>query len=206
MRFAFIALVVSALSAFPAHAQQAGTSRHQSPADIVAAANRRATEMEQLRSALRSPDQSVRIATYSAVFDSGDPAMMNVAFEEGVLSTDATVKTLTFRAAFAQIQSLPIEIVGQYRYAGDGANRYSPIASGIQIRQYDVRTGQFSGPALAGLLTAHGNVSGSSLSGQIHTECSFNMENQPGTWEFMGNMTCRINEHYFNGTIRTRLR
>lgn len=203
---ALIAVAMLA-SCLPAEAQRAGGgAQKQTPAQILAAANEKAKEIEQLKAALRSPDQSVRIATYGAMFDSGDPDIVNMALEEGVLSTDAAVKALTFRTALGQLSALPFEIIGNYRYAGGGESRYSAISAGIWIDQYNADTGQLSGGALNGLLKARLTISGSGLNGQIVPECSIQLPNTPGTWVFEGKVTCQITSDYFEATIRTRLR
>ena len=165
----------------------------QSAAEVLKKANAASSEIEQLRQNLRSPDQSVRVATFQAMIESNNPSLKEVAISEGFASTDETIKTMTFRAVAGDLIRVRLEPVGLP--AGQVYRNYDVHAGslGFVLFNYDWRSGSFCAQR-----NEHGVCFDSPPTGQVsgrtftfrNNSCQGQLHNIDGTWEFEGQVIC----------------
>jgi len=198
-------------------AQRSGSGQQaQSPADILRSANARSAEMEQLRQNLRSPDQSVRLATFEAMVDSNSPSMREMAISEGFAGTDEAMKSMSFRAALIGVSAIHIEPKGlppgQAYLNWDTFQRLFDFR--IKEDEYDWRTGSFCERNSEGVCRSVSDVAGQ-MSGRTFSyknglgspRCAGQLVNVDGTWEFEGRISCTANGGAtLNGDFKMKIR
>lgn len=164
---------------------------------------RDAKEVEQLRAALQSPDQSVRVAAFWAMVNSGNPALAEMAITTAFANADQATKALAIRAAFASIRVMEVELTLP-QDASEEAKRELGQALGhsfatISNIKYDSNSGKFQGHF--GGYDSSGQVSGMTISFQT-MGCAGTLTNKEGTWMFQGKVRCQA--FTYPGTFRLR--
>jgi hypothetical protein len=170
---------------------------------VLESIQREAKEAEQLRAALQSPDQSVRLAAFWAMVNSGNPAFAEMAITTAFANADQATKALAVRAAFASVQVMEVELslpqdasVEAKKELGVAlANSWATITD----IKYDLKSGKFQGSIPHGI--GSGQVSGMTISFQT-PGCSGTLNNKEGTWIFQGKVRC--NASTYPGTFRLR--
>ncbi|MDG4601613.1 MAG: hypothetical protein P9C48_00220 [Defluviicoccus sp.] len=170
---------------------------------VLESIQREAKEVEQMRAALQSPDQSVRVAAFWAMVNSGNPALSEMAITTAFANADQATKVLAVRAAFASVQVLEVELTLP-QDASEPARRDLGQAIGhgmatISEIKYDAKTGKFQGRSMS--LDSSGQVSGITISFKTNG-CSGTLVNKEGTWVFQGKVRCESS--VFAGTFRLR--
>jgi hypothetical protein len=184
----------------------AQTAPKKSAAAVLEDAKKRASEMDQLRAGLRSPDSSVRISTFSAMVESGDPSLEEIALGEAIVSSDAAIKNLAFKHAFRNIRALAFTADSDMRVAGSGQQMFQSAYAGASIESYNAQTGTFesrswrvSGTYGVGRIAGNAIDISSSL-------CKGNLLNVEGTWTFKGRIECAAGDNIMRVTVSTALR
>jgi hypothetical protein len=200
--------VAALVTVMPASYAQKATQ--QSAAEVLKKANAAASEVEQLRQNLRSPDQSVRVATFQAMIESNNPSLVEIAISEGFASTDEAMKTMAFRAAAADTERVIFEPIGLP--AGQVYRNYDTQANGLNfaLQNYDWRSGTFCSRrdpnGVCQTRPPTGQFSGRTFTFKTDF-CQGQLQNVDGTWEFEGQIIC--NPGYndsMSGKFRLKLR
>ena len=195
MSFRTLIIVSALIFAASASAQQS-SSRPMTAAEVLKQAQQGTSDVEQLRSALQSPDASTRLSTMTAMLQSNNPALSSLAISEGNASSDADMRNLAVRAAFREITIFTPQPVNAL--ADDAAKRYSMLSGlvnglRIQITGYNWTAGYFKG---AGYATA-GEISAGRV--EFHTGgCSGVLLSKSGSWRFEGQVNCNYNNGSFS--------
>lgn len=193
--------------------QKAGRSSQQSAAEVLKHSSAASAELEQLQRNLRSPDAAVRLSTFQAMVASDNPSLKELAIEEGFASTQETMKTLAFRAAGMDIDTIslvPVGLPGGQVYRNH--EQYVKQLT-FSLKEYDWRSGTFcrfreNNGVCGDLAYTKGQISGRVLTFRSN-DCSGQLQNIDGTWEFEGPVTCRYQadgRDMMSGKFRARLR
>lgn len=173
-----------------------------SPTDVMRSAQQGAAEIEQLRTALRGPDASVRVATFVAMIESNNVSLTALAINEGHAGSDAVLRDLTARAAFRELQGFTVEPVKELSPEVEKLYRTTfSDADGLQstITNYDWTTGKF------GLKRGYGQISGSRMEFRSN-HCQGNLAAVEGSWAFEGNVVCNRGGASFSERMRLVIR
>jgi len=170
---------------------------------VLESIQREAKEAEQLRAALQSPDQSVRVAAFWAMVNSGNPAFAEMAITTAFANADQATKALAIRAAFASVQVMEIELTlpqdASEKAKEDLGDAIGHALATISEIKYDAKTGKFEGRSMN--IDSSGQVSGMTISFKTRN-CSGTLLNKEGTWVFQGKVRCESS--VFAGTFRLR--
>lgn len=172
---------------------------------VLESIQREAKEAEQLRAALQSPDQSVRLAAFRAMVNSGNPAFAEMAITTAFANADQATKALAIRAAFESVQVMEVELTLP-QDAPEGAKPKLDSAlkgsfATISDIKYDSKTGKFQGQVSGFGTNGSGQVSGMTISFQT-PGCAGTLVNKEGTWIFQGKVRCEA--FTYPGTFRLR--
>ncbi len=102
-RLLMLFLLLSVSASPPAVAQQ-------SAAEILERARARSQDIEELKKVLNGPDQNMRLTTFDAMVNSGDPVMKEVALDLGLASADSLLQGLAFKAAIMSLDRVHLTL------------------------------------------------------------------------------------------------
>lgn len=184
-------------------AQQQRELPAQSAADVLSTVKKGAGEIEQLRATLRGPDASARVAAFSAMVESNNPALVTIAINEGHVSSDAVLRDLAVRAAFRELKGFTPEPVAKLS-AEAQANYLKFSAVRVEINEYQWARGTFKGMGTG----SHGIV-GQVSAGQLAFAsqiCQATLIAIEGTWAFEGTVNCSVNNQALRERMRVQIR
>ena len=163
----------------------------QSPADVLRSLQQSSGDIEQLRSALQSPNPSVRASAFTAMIQSNNPSLITMAINEGHISSDAALRDLAARAAFRELRGFQIEPDGDSPPDTQSAIVAFSNENGLRVKLtgYDWVSGAFMN--YAGV----GQMSGSRLTFKT-AYCQGTLAAKEGSWTYEGLVVCA------NGNIR----
>lgn len=205
-RFLALAVATVAATLLPAMAQQGGSrTPKQTPAQVLEAAKAKSKEMDELRSALRSPDASLRTSAFNAMIASDDPTMTEVAMNEAIASDDTNLRALALRASGRTLRN--IILVPSGLPEGRVWANYDRYASQLSFRTdrfYYIEDGTFR---MCDTCNAKVSISGLSLTFS-NSPCRGVLTNIPGTWEMEGEVSCEnsTQDRWMRGTFRMKMR
>ena len=172
------------------------------PAEVLRAAQGASGDIEQLQAALKSPDASVRMATFSAMVDSNNPALSSLAINTGHASADASMRDVAARAALKEIQTLIVEpsttLTGEALAAQTSFSNNNGLR--IVLTKIDWRSGQAE-TYVGGRV----QVSGSTITFQ-NAFCQGRLSAVEGSWVYEGNVACVNGPSRLTEKMRTSLR
>ncbi len=170
-----------------------------SPASVLERIQKESKEFEQLRSALTSPAESVRVAAFNAMIESGNLSLRELAITTAFASDDEALRSLAIRAAFSSVQVITVTLITSekpsYQEKRDVTKARGSKSATVSSIKYDVKTGKFTGA------DASGQVSGTVITFQTRG-CAGSLTNKKGTWEFQGKVRC--GKSVFDGTYKLR--
>jgi len=177
-------------------------STMQSPAEVLRNIPHTSNDIEQLRAGLSSPDPSVRVATFSAMMQSNNPALTATAINEGHVSADATLRDLAARAALGQLAGFIIEPASDIAPEMQKSFLYFSMSGALRVKLmgYDAARGVFT---IAG--GGEGEISGSRLALR-DAFCQGDLASVEGTWTYQGRVVCRNGVTILVGKMTVTLR
>lgn len=202
LRTAFIVLALIATTSL--YAQQQST-QPMSAAEVLKQAQHGASDVEQLRTALQSPDASTRLSTMEAMINSNNPVLVTMAIDEGNASSDVNLRNLAVRAAFGELREFTPQPVKPL--SNKAANAYAGLASNtgglkIELDGYNQSAGYFKGIGSSDVL---GQISSGRLA--FHSfYCTALLLAKRGTWIFQGRVNCNYNGFHFSELMWVRIR
>ncbi len=163
----------------------------QSPADVLRSLQQNSGDIEQLRSALQSPNPSVRASAFTAMIQSNNPSLITMAINEGHISSDAALRDLAARAAFRELRGFQIEPDGDSPPDTQSTIVAFSNENGLRVKLtgYDWVSGAFMN--YAGV----GQISGSRLTVKTFF-CQGTLAAKEGSWTYEGLVVCA------NGTTK----
>ncbi len=198
-----LTIFLTVAAAAPAFAQQAEPTHPMTAAEVLKQAQSTSTDLEQLRAALKSPDQTTRVTTMTAMIQSGNPSLMSLAISEGGGSSDEVMRTLAVRAAFREITTVALQPVNTLQ---DKALEYYTYFSGgsggvrIFIKSYDWTTGRYQEKN-----DLVGAVSGNRID-FVSPACTGTLKSAPGSWVFEGRVKCSYTAANLDEVMRLQIR
>jgi hypothetical protein len=191
-------LIATSGKALAQRADQSGGAAS-STAAVLENIQREAKQIEQLKAALESPDQSVRVSAFSAMVESGNPALVELAITTAFASADQATKALAIRAAFASVQVMEVALSEPHAASEQMQQDLVTVRRGnsatVRDIKYDQNTGKFTG------YFSSGHVSGTNIS-FITRSCTGSLNNEEGSWNFQGKVRC--GSSVFDGTFKLR--
>lgn len=181
-----------------------GPSVGQSSADeLLARAQERAAKIAEYREVLNNPDQNVRLAALDIMLQSDDPVMREVAYNQGFISADDTMRAVTLRNRLSDLSEFTFQLsltdnpteVEKQAITAEFQGIY-----GVRIQEYELDTGkviQFNGRS-----QNTGQVSGTSLVlnfGVKHCRGDFTLGDGP---VLEGTITCDVKR--YAGTYKAK--
>lgn len=184
-------------------AQDRSTAHPMTAAEVLKQANTGASDVEQLRTALRSPDATTRVNTMHAMLESNNPVLTSIAISEGNASSDVVLRNLAVRAAFREVLAITPQPVNQL--SDQAAQVYArmvrtPTELKLDITAYEWATGRFK----AGN-NGVGEISYSRLEFQMPV-CSGVLAAKEGTWIYEGRVNCLYGNDKLNEVMRVQIR
>jgi hypothetical protein len=172
------------LSVSTVSAQQA-QPRAQGPSEVLRNIQQSSGDIEQLRAGLHSPDQSVRVSTFTAMINSNNPSLIAVAINEAHVASDAALQDLAALAAFRELQTFLVEPSGEI--APDMQNAFVSFSDSYglhgKIDKYDWASGAFT------IFGGQGQISGSRLTFRT-SSCQGTLAAVQGSWSYEGLVVC----------------
>lgn len=113
--------------------------------ELMAQAKERAARIAEYRDILNNPDQNVRLAALDIMLQSDDPVMREVAYKQGFISADDTMRAVALRNRLNDLREFTFQLsltdspteVEKQAIVEEFQGIY-----GIQIREYDVNSGK----------------------------------------------------------------
>ena len=171
----------------------------QTPTDVLRSSQKGVNDIEQLRTALHSPDPSVRMSTFTAMVESNNAALTTIAINEAHASQDVSLRDLSVRAALRELRSFALEPTSELN--PEAQNFYVIFTPNFhpEITKYDWQQGIFT------LNNGLGQVSASRLTFRSGY-CQANMTAIEGTWAYEGMVICLNGSYKLMTRMRTSLR
>ncbi len=196
-------VVASAVMLAPSVWGQQTSTHPMSAAEVLKQAQQGASDVEQLRAALHSPDPSTRLATMNAMLHSNNPALVSSAISEGNASSDVDLRNLAVRAAFRELTGFTLQPTNPL--PDDTAKTYSDFTHStgglkIQLSGYDPSSGVFQGYG-----SLRGQISYGRLEFQDNT-CNAVLLAKSGSWRFEGRVDCRYGAESFSELMWVQIR
>jgi hypothetical protein len=165
--FASRALMVAALLA-----STAGAASAQNVVDLTQRIQDTAGTIQKKLDLLKSPDQTMRVATFHETLRSKNPAMIDVAIEAALASEDRSLQALGVRAAFMQVRSIVAKLDGRGNSSSQTQAVIQACGDAVQymVEGYSYETGTFEvrGQDHVGV----GQINGTTVSLTIEYGCS----------------------------------
>lgn len=160
----FAALAALSLAALPVAAQQV--------ADVTARITDTTAIIQKHLDLLRSPSQATRVAAFTEMVKSRNPALVDVAIETAMTSDDRTLEALALRAGFLQVRSIVAKLTPAPQSGTQSQAVIQACGDAVQyqVENYSYETGAFEvrGQDHVGV----GQVNGGVVSLTIEYGCS----------------------------------
>jgi hypothetical protein len=165
--------------------------------DVVRRIEQRAASMDSYLKLLDAPSQATRIAALSEMAGSTDTAMVDLAIETGLKSSDPAMRAIAMRAGFRQVSSLVAKLAPSSGAAAAEVVKACGDAVQYRIEGYKHDTGKFEahGQDHAGV----GQVNGTTVSITIDYGCSLTAALQPD-----GTLAGLVSAPYKKGSLPIR--
>ena len=186
------ALVALSFATFPVAAQQV--------VDVTARIKDTTGTIQKHLDLLRSPNEATRVAAFTEMVKSGNPALVDIAIETAMAANDRTLQALALRAGFLQVRSIVAKLTPAPQSGTQSQAVIQACGDAVQyqIENYSYETGTFEvrGQDHTGL----GQVNGSVVSLTIEYGCSLT-----GTLQADRTLAGIVSAPYKKGALPARI-
>jgi hypothetical protein len=183
-------LAVCAFTSAPATATQA--------TDLKAKISATSSDIGRYLDLLNSANAATRIAAFTEMAKSGNPALVDVAIETALGSDDRTLQALALRAGFLQVRSIVALLKSPSGTESSAVTEACGDAVQYQVENFSYNTGHFE--VRGQHQTGVGQVNGGTVSLTIEYGCSLT-----GSLSADGSLSGIVSAPYKKGALPARI-